>query len=105
VIVSHMPEGTHRARSSPIKPTLRTIARYGISLIGVIFAADRVRDAVWSWRQWRRWAVDDPSAADFFRTEFWIATAAAVTVLAFCGFVFWLLRPPSSPGAEHRGWR
>jgi hypothetical protein len=49
--------------------------------------------AAQAWRDWHRWAVSDPSAADLYRTEFWVELTIALLTVAVVGLVYWLLRP------------
>ena len=90
-----MPGGTERrAAGSGIRP--RTITRYGVLLLGGAIAADRLADAWRSWREWHRWAVADPSGADLYETDFWIASTIAVVVLSIASLSFWLLKPETT---------
>jgi hypothetical protein len=57
--------------------------------------------AAQAWRDWHRWAVSDPSAADLYRTEFWVELTIALLTVAVVGLVYWLLRP--GPATRHAG--
>ena len=57
--------------------------------------------AAQAWRDWHRWAVSDPSAADLYRTEFWVELTIALLTVAVVGLVYWLLRPGTA--TRHTG--
>ena len=57
--------------------------------------------AAQAWRDWHRWAVSDPSAADLYRTDFWVELTIALLTVAVVGLVYWLLRPGTA--TRHTG--
>ena len=73
---------------------IRKLTRSALVLVGGLLAGSRMVDAVCAWREWQRWAVSDPSAADLYRTNFWIDVALATVAIAGAGLVSWLLRSP-----------
>jgi hypothetical protein len=62
-------------------------------LLGGFLAGSRLVAAAQAWRDWHRWAVSDPSAADLYRTDFWVELTIALLTVAVVGLVYWLLRP------------
>ena len=70
--------------------------RYIIVLVSGFIAGSRTVDAFRSWREWRSWAVRDPSEADAYRTFFLMDAGIALVSLLIAGLVWWLLRPQSS---------
>ena len=73
---------------------VRTLARYAVVLLAGFIAGSQLVGAVQAWRDWHRWAIADPSAADLYRTNFWIAVTIAALSLSLGGLIFRLLRPP-----------
>ena len=71
---------------------IRNLTRSALVLLGGLLAGSRMVDAVRAWREWQRWAVSDPSAADLYRTNFWIDVGLAAVAIAGAGLVSWLLR-------------
>jgi hypothetical protein len=61
-------------------------------LITGFIAGSRIVGAYQEWREWRIWLVRDPSAADAYRTFFFMDLAVAVVSLAIAGLVWYLLR-------------
>ena len=78
-----------------IAPELRPrdIARYGLILLAGICAGGRAVGAVVNWRLWHELAVPDPSAADLYRTNFWIDLVAVAVFIAAAWLVNLMLRP------------
>lgn len=74
--------------------------RYLVVLVTGFIAGSRTVDALRSWREWRSWAVRDPSGADAYRTFIVLDAAIALVSLLIAGLVWWLLRPRS--GRETR---
>jgi hypothetical protein len=72
------------------------IVRYIVVLITGFVAGSRVVDAIRSWQEWHNWSVEDPSAAEAYKTFFIVNASAAVLSLAIAGLVWFLLRPRSS---------
>jgi hypothetical protein len=72
---------------------VRTLARHAVVLLGGFIAGGRFVEAAQAWREWHRWTVADPSAADLYRTTFWIAVTIAGLSLGLGALVFWMLRP------------
>jgi hypothetical protein len=72
---------------------IRTLARHGLVLFGGFLAGSRLVDATQAWREWHQWSVTDPSAADLYRTNFWIDIVVVVLVLGVAGLTYRLLRP------------
>src|SRR5258705_2250011 len=67
---------------------LRTLARYGLVLFGGLLAGRRSVDALHAWRGWHRWALADPSAADLYRTNFWVDVVILVLTLGIVGLLY-----------------
>jgi len=74
-----------------------TWARYGVVLAGGFVSGNRAIDAIQAWRHWREVALSDPSAADLYRTTFWLDLGIAAGSLAVACLVWWLLRPSAGP--------
>jgi hypothetical protein len=74
---------------------MRALARYGLVLVGGFLAAPLLVDAVNAWREWHGLSVADPSAADLYRTNFWIDVVGMALILGVAGLSYWLLRPRS----------
>jgi len=68
-----------------------------VVLAGGFIAGNRAVDAIQSWHHWREVVVSDPSAADLYRTAFWLDLGSAAVSLAVVCLVWWLLRPPAGP--------
>jgi hypothetical protein len=71
---------------------VKTVVRFVLLLLGGFFAGSRLVEAADNWRDWHRWAVADPSAADLYRTSFWIDVAIVILTLSLTGLIYWLLR-------------
>ena len=69
--------------------------RYGCVLVAGYLAGTGVVSALTNWREWHRWAVDDPSVADLYRTNFWFDLASSAAAIALAALLFHLLRPAS----------
>lgn len=80
---------------------IRAWVCYGMVLFGGFCAGAYIMDAAYAWREWHRWAVADPSAADLYRTDFRINIAIAAMIICVVGLVYRLLRPNS--GTSHTG--
>jgi hypothetical protein len=79
---------------------MRSFLRYAFVLLGGSLAGTRVVDAARSWREWHRWAVTDPSAADLYRTDFMLDAGIVLVVLAGAGLVYRILgRRPNDEGS------
>lgn len=81
---------------------IRSVIRYGCVLAGGFLAGSRVVSAIRNWREWHRWAVLDPSAADLYRTNFWFDLATAGIAIGLAAVLYRLLRPVENartPGA------
>ncbi len=78
--------------------TVRILTRCGLVLFGGFIAGSRLVDAARAWREWRRWAIADPSAADLYRTDFWISVTIAVLTVSLTGLIFW-----AAPSERGRG--
>jgi hypothetical protein len=74
----------------------RTLTRYGLVLLGGYLAGSRLVAAALAWREWHQLAVSDPSAADLYRTDFWVEINITVLTLRVVGLVYWLLRPATA---------
>ncbi len=72
---------------------IKTIVRYALVLFGGFLAGSRLVDAVDNWREWHEWALADPSAADLYRTNFWVDVTFAVLIGCLAALIYWLLRP------------
>jgi hypothetical protein len=70
------------------------LTRHALVLLGGFLAGSRLVDAAGAWREWHRWAVADPSAADLYRANFWFDVVVALLTLAAAWLVHRLLRPP-----------
>lgn len=78
---------------------IRALVRLAFVFCGGFFIGGRLVDAVRVWRLWQETAVIDPSAADLYRTTFWIDVGSAGIAAAIVGLVHWLLRTrPGGPG-------
>jgi hypothetical protein len=73
---------------------VRTLTRYAVVLVAGFIAGGQLVGAAQAWREWHRWAISDPSAADLYRTNFWIAVTIAALSLSLGWLIFRLLRPP-----------
>ena len=71
----------------------REVARYGLILVAGVCAGGRVVTAVGNWRMWHELAVPDPSAADLYRTNFWIDVVVVAVFVAAAWLVNLMLRP------------
>jgi hypothetical protein len=69
------------------------LTRHVLVLLGGFLAGSRLVDAARAWQEWHRWAVADPSAADLYRTNFWLDVVVALLTLAAAWPVHRLLRP------------
>lgn len=67
---------------------LRTLARYGLVVFGGLLAGRRSVDALHAWREWHRWALTDPSAADLYRTNFWVDVVILGLTLGIAGLLY-----------------
>jgi hypothetical protein len=72
---------------------IKTILRHALVFLGAFLGGSRLFDAVDNWREWHEWAVADPSAADLYRTNFWVDVTFAVLLVGITGLIYWLLRP------------
>jgi hypothetical protein len=72
---------------------IKTIIRHALALVGGFLAGTRLIDAVKDWRQWHEWAVVDPSAADLYRTNFWLDVTFAIAIVGITALISRLLRP------------
>jgi len=73
----------------------RNAIRWGLFLAGIVVAARRVPLMVGDFREWHRSLDIDPSAADFWRTSFWINAGGAAVILAIAFGIYFLLKPRS----------
>jgi hypothetical protein len=71
----------------------KSIVRHALVLLGGFIVGSRLIDTVENWRRWHEWAVSDPSAADLYRTNFWIDVVIVIVTLGMTGLIYWLLRP------------
>ena len=71
----------------------REVARYGLILLAGVCAGGRMVAAVGNWRLWHELAVSDPSAADLYRTNFWIDVVVVAVLVAAAWLVNLVLRP------------
>ena len=74
---------------------IRNLARYGLVLFGGFLAGSRLVDAAHAWHEWHRWSAADPSAADLYRTNFWIDVVVVALILGIASLIYRLLRPSS----------
>lgn len=72
----------------------RNLVRLALVLLAGFLAGDKLVAAVADWREWHRWAVADPSAADLYRTNFWFDIATVVAAIVGAWIVHLMLRPP-----------
>lgn len=70
----------------------RSLTRRALVLLGGLLAGSRLVDAGRAGREWHRWAVADPSAADVYRTDFWMDVVLAGLAIVAAALVFRLLR-------------
>ena len=80
----------------------RLLARWATILTGGIAAGNQLLYAANAWSDWHRWAVEDPSAADLYETNFWIGLSSAVGIVAITWFVTRLLRPGPADSHVHK---
>ena len=71
----------------------RTLARRALALIGGLIAGWRLVGAIANWREWRRWAATDPSAAELYQLNLWFDVATAAVAAGMAGLLWYLLRP------------
>ena len=71
----------------------RDVARYGLILLAGVCAGGRMVAALGNWRLRHELAVTDPSAADLYRTNFWIDVVAVAVFVAAAWLVNLVLRP------------
>ncbi len=81
---------------------IRTLARYGLALFGGLLAGGRLVDAARAWREWHRWNASDPSAADLYRTTFWVDIVIVVLILGIAGLLYRVFRKSAKPSARNR---
>jgi hypothetical protein len=74
----------------------REVARYGLILLAGVCAGGRMVAALGNWRLWHELAVPDPSAADLYRTNFWIDLVVVAVFVAAAWLVNLVLRPQPS---------
>jgi ABC-type Fe3+ transport system permease subunit len=84
--------------------SIRAVVRLALVFFGGFFVGGRVVDAVRAWRLWQETAASDPSAADLYRTTFWIDVGSAGVTAALVGLIYYLLRP-RRPAAVNGGAR
>ena len=71
------------------------LARLGGCLLlvaGLAGAAWLGSVALYWYREWRRWRVEDPSAAELYQINWWFETGATVVALLVAGIGTHLLR-------------
>jgi hypothetical protein len=73
----------------------RILARYGLVFFGGLLAGSRCVDAAHAWRAWHRWSLADPSAADLYRTNFWVDVVIVILTVGIAGLIYRWLRPRS----------
>ena len=83
-------------------PPVRSAVRYGCVAAGGFLAGNGIVSALTNWREWHRWAGDDPSVADLYRTNFWFDLASSAAALALAALLFHLLRPGSTRDTPSR---
>jgi hypothetical protein len=71
----------------------RSLVRYAGVLVSGLIAGWRLVGAIANWRQWRRWAATDPSAAELYQINLWFDLAAAAFAAAIAALLWYLLRP------------
>ena len=79
----------------------RRFLRGGVVSLGLAGAGTQLLDAARAWRDWRRWAVAAPSAAELYELNFWIGLGSAVAILGVT-FVLYRWIGPSPPHRTHR---
>jgi hypothetical protein len=81
---------------------LLNAGRWWLGLTGLFMAASVVPQALRNYRQWHSALVTDPSAADFWRTDFYLdlARIAAELIVAVAIFVFLKSRPNKSDASS-----
>jgi hypothetical protein len=77
-----------------VKRRTRNLTRLVLVLLGGFLAGERLIDASEDWRLWHNLAVEDPSAADLYRTNFWFDVAVAAVAVGGACLAYRLLRPP-----------
>jgi hypothetical protein len=77
---------------------MRNFIRLALVAVGGFLAGERLVAAHADWRDWHRWAVADPSAADLYRTNFRLDLAVAAIAIGAAWLVHRFLRwPRDSP--------
>ena len=71
----------------------RSLVRYAGVLLGGLIAGWRLVGAIANWREWRRWAATDPSAAELYQINLWFDLASAAFAAAIAALLWHLLRP------------
>ena len=82
---------------------LLNVGRWWLGLTGFFMAASVIPETLRNYRMWHAALATDPSAADFWRTEFYLdlARIAAELIVAVAIFVF-LKSRPNKAGAARR---
>jgi hypothetical protein len=69
------------------------LLRHLLVVIGGVVAGEQAVEAIGAWQEWHTWVHSDPSAADAYRTFFWLNSAAAVVSVTLAALLWHLLRP------------
>jgi hypothetical protein len=78
--------------------TARALIRYAVGLAAGVLAGGRLVEAAHAWREWHELATTDPSAADLYRTDFWVELTIATLIVGVGALAYWLLRPVAAAG-------
>jgi hypothetical protein len=73
----------------------RDAIRWGLLIAAVAVTGYRLPKAFGDFREWRFASQVDPSAAAFYRMEFWVDIIGIAVVLCVGVGVFYLLRSPA----------
>ena len=77
----------------------RDAVRWGLLLAAVAVSGYRLPGTFRNFQQWRATFSVDPSAADFYKTNFTVNAVGIAAILIVAGVAFYLLRPraPKQP--------
>jgi len=74
----------------------RDAVRWGLLLAGVAVSGYRLPGTFRNFQQWRASLLVDPSAADFYKTNFIVNAVGIAVILVVAVAAFYLMRPRAS---------
>jgi hypothetical protein len=74
----------------------RDAVRWGLILAGVAVSGYRLPATFRNFQQWRASLLIDPSAADFYKTNFTVNAVGIAVILVVAVAAFYLIRPRAS---------